>query len=155
MKKYIAWKITIVCVGLFFLLPILNSGAQDSSRRDQAPNSEGSPVEVRFQYFYKTGKDWQTATESERREFLKKTSRQEKSYEEFQKKIKENQKKSNRELKEKKKADERKLRELKRKREQLAKEKQNEYKKRQQKIKQLKQKRNQQLKKLRSRSSHK
>ncbi len=154
MKNFIL-KIIIMAIGFSLLCPILRSDAKDFSEEEQKAINQQATVDLRFQYFYKTGQDWKEASYDERENFLKQAASEEKQYEgDKQEEIKQKEKYSQ-ELKKRQEDAEKKEKEVVLKQKRIKDAQEKEYNKRKQKLERLKQERERRLKELRTRANQK
>ena len=122
-----------------------------SETEQQAINQQAT-VDLRFQYFYKTGQEWKDASYDKREDFLKQMTREEEGRRQIQEDQIEGKEKYLENIKKKQKENEKKLKKLEREQQKLKEKKEKAFKKRQQKLEKLKQERDKRLKRLRSQS---
>ena len=153
MKKY-TLKIIVIFFGILLFGPVLKTEADVFSETEQKAVDQQATVDLRFQYFYKTGQEWKDASYDKREAFLKQTRMEEKGRQQIQENWIEQKEKYLEESKKKRESDEKTLKKLALKQQKLKEKKEKAYQKRQQKLQKLKQKRDDRLKKLRSQSRH-
>ena len=147
-KYFILLLLGGVCVLAF---PSRSESEELSPQKMEEIDQQATP-DVRFRYFYKTGREWSDASYEERDSFLKEASDENKERQKRIKEIQNDKKERAAKVKQKERVINTKRKELKQKQDELRRAKKQEYRERTQHLKKLKRERTKNIKDLRARS---